>query len=228
MVQKSPKRRGRPRGYDPAVALARAMDVFWDAGYAAASLDDLSAATGMNRPSLYGAFGDKQALYLKTLGEYRAGGKLHAALTQDETLRASLHRVYTAAISIYLAGENGPRGCFLIGTALTASVLDPKVRATFFGALGEIDAEFEARIRRAQRDNELPRSANPPALARLAAAVLHTLAIRARAGAPRALLETIAADGIALICGPRSHARRRIAPQEPGDGSENRKGRRSR
>jgi hypothetical protein len=86
------------------------------------------------------------------------------------------------------------------------------VRATFFDALGEIDAEFEARIRMAQPDNELPRTTNPPALARLAAAVLHTLAIRARAGASRALLETIAADGIALICGSRSHARRRIAP----------------
>ena len=74
MVQKKtsePKRRGRPRAYDPAQALARAADTFWKAGYAGTSLDDLSEATGMNRPSLYAAFGDKRDLYLKTLEHYR-------------------------------------------------------------------------------------------------------------------------------------------------------------
>ena len=74
MVQKkstdhttAPKKRGRPRSYDPETALARAAAVFWKAGYAGTSLDDLSQATGMNRPSLYAAFGDKRDLYLKTL-----------------------------------------------------------------------------------------------------------------------------------------------------------------
>jgi AcrR family transcriptional regulator len=67
MVQKETKRRGRPPAYVPEVALARATDAFWSAGYAATSLDELAAATGMNRPSLYGAFGDKHDLYLKTL-----------------------------------------------------------------------------------------------------------------------------------------------------------------
>ena len=61
-VAPAPKRRGRPRGYEPEVALARALDVFWKDGFAATSLDDLSAATGMNRPSLYGAFGDKREI----------------------------------------------------------------------------------------------------------------------------------------------------------------------
>src|SRR5580765_5390194 len=66
-----PKRRGRPRAYEPDVALARALDVFWKDGFAATSLDDLSAATGMNRPSLYGAFGDKRELYKKSYENYR-------------------------------------------------------------------------------------------------------------------------------------------------------------
>ena len=59
-TERPPKRRGRPRAYDPQVALARAAAVFWKAGYAGTSLDDLVAATGMNRPSLYAAFGDKR------------------------------------------------------------------------------------------------------------------------------------------------------------------------
>ena len=74
------KRRGRPRAYEPQVALARAAAQFWKAGYAGTSLDDLVAATGMNRPSLYAAFGDKRDLYLKTLEYYREEGR---ALARD-------------------------------------------------------------------------------------------------------------------------------------------------
>src|SRR6185503_13287769 len=82
MVQKNvkepkaePKRRGRPRAYDPDTALARAAATFWKAGYAGTSLDDLVEATGMNRPSLYAAFGDKREIYLKTLEHYREGSR---------------------------------------------------------------------------------------------------------------------------------------------------------
>src|SRR5215472_785481 len=71
MVQKEEERRlGRPREYDPKVALQRATEAFSDAGFSGTSLDDLSARTEMNRPSLYAAFGDKEALYLKTLENY--------------------------------------------------------------------------------------------------------------------------------------------------------------
>ena len=67
----APRKRGRPRAYDPDQALERARNVFWDEGYASSSLDELGAAMSMNRPSLYGAFGDKEALYLRTLEGYR-------------------------------------------------------------------------------------------------------------------------------------------------------------
>ncbi len=66
-----PKRRGRPRAYQPEIALGKALDLFRKDGFAATSLDDLSAATGMNRPSLYGAFGDKRELFIKSYRRYR-------------------------------------------------------------------------------------------------------------------------------------------------------------
>src|SRR5688572_30717433 len=99
MVQKEkdePKKRGRPRGYDPATAVARAANTFWKAGYAGSSLDDLSAATGMNRPSLYAAFGDKRDLYLKTLEYYRdeARALARAALADRPPLKVFLKRFY--------------------------------------------------------------------------------------------------------------------------------------
>src|SRR3982074_382488 len=67
-----PKRRSRPRAYQPDVALGKALDLFRKDGFAATSLDDLSAATGMNRPSLYGAFGAKRQLYINSYGRYPA------------------------------------------------------------------------------------------------------------------------------------------------------------
>ena len=69
-MEQTQKRRGRPREYDPELALAKARDTFWRAGYAATSLDELSDAMDMNRPSLYAAFGDKETLFLRALEGY--------------------------------------------------------------------------------------------------------------------------------------------------------------
>jgi AcrR family transcriptional regulator len=210
MVQKqTPKPRGRPRAYDPDAALAQVMDTFWDAGYAATSLDDLSAATGMNRPSLYGAFGDKRSLYLKALERYRAASRaaLKEALALDQPLREALRRVYAAALSIYLSGGKAARGCFLIGTAATEAVGNPEVRAIFAASVRGLDEAFEARIRFARDRGELKPDADPAALAKLASAVLHTLAIRSRAGEPRAALEATAEAAVELICGSPSSTR---------------------
>src|ERR1044072_9306933 len=130
MVQKKPKaepaaakKRGRPRAYDHDTALARAAATFWKAGYAGTSLDDLSEATGMNRPCLYAAFGDKRDLYLKTLEHYRDGGGAltPAGLAGGPPLRVFLKRFYDGALDLYL-GE-GPRGCYSIGTAATVAAV---------------------------------------------------------------------------------------------------------
>ena len=213
MVQKSvkaaprpataaPSRRGRPRAYDPDTALAQIRDTFWDRGFAAASLDDLSAATGMNRPSLYGAFGDKRALYLETIARYRdlARQAMAEALGGDRPLRQALARVYESALDLYFSGGGEPRGCFLIGTGVAESVRDPEVRQAVGAALAEIDDAFAARIRQAQKAGELPKSANAAALAKIASAVLHSLAARSRAGDSRKDLEATVETALDLIC----------------------------
>ena len=109
MEQKAePKRRGRPRAYDPQAAIARAAETFWKAGYAGTSLDDLVEATGMNRPSLYAAFGDKRDLYLKTLEHYRDEGRALArhALAGEPTLRVFLKRFYDKALDALSRGRS--------------------------------------------------------------------------------------------------------------------------
>ena len=204
MVQKSPMRRGRPRAFDPDAALAQAVDAFWDAGFAATSLDDLTAATGMNRPSLYGAFGDKQALYRKAFDLYleRTRAAMADAFGGDRPLRADLRRAYDIGISIYLSGGSGPRGCFIIGTAVAQAVTDPDTRAALADTLREIDHAFAARIARAQRGGELSADADPAKLAKLASATLYSLTIHARAGEGRSALKAIAGAAVDVICGP--------------------------
>src|SRR5512138_2575821 len=92
----APKKRGRPRAYDPDLALTKAMDVFWKDGFAGTSLDELSAATGMNRPSLYGAFGDKRELYIKAYQQYReeARAAMVEIFRQEMPVRQRLERIF--------------------------------------------------------------------------------------------------------------------------------------
>ena len=125
-----PKRRGRPRAYQPEIALGKALDLFRKDGFAATSLDDLSAATGMNRPSLYGAFGDKRELYIKSYQRYRADARAAMIdIFRDKLpIRQRLERIYAAALDIYLSGEAGPRGCFTVMTAASEAVADPDIR----------------------------------------------------------------------------------------------------
>jgi AcrR family transcriptional regulator len=195
-----PKRRGRPRAYDPQVAIARAADVFWKAGYAGTSLDDLVAATGMNRPSLYAAFGDKRELYLKTLEHYRDEGRALAreALADAPTLRAFLERFYAKVLDLYL--EGGPRGCFSIGTAATVAAVDDGVREFLADSTRTTDAFLRQQIEKARQRGELSRDADPAALAYLATATLHTLAIRTRAGLSRKELDPLVQAMIDVIC----------------------------
>jgi AcrR family transcriptional regulator len=199
----APKKRGRPRSYEPEQALGRALDLFRQSGFAATSLDDLSAATGLNRPSLYGAFGDKRELYIKSFARYRADARarITAAIAGETPVRQRLKRLYDTTLDIYLSGENGPRGCFTVMTTASEAIADPDIRAMVQDTLGELDKAFAGLLRQAQKQGELPASADPQLLGQLAAATLHTLSIRARAGTPRPALDKIADAAIALICG---------------------------
>src|SRR5712671_2095093 len=197
----APKRRGRPRTYEPDVALGKALDLFRKDGFAATSLDDLSAATGMNRPSLYGAFGDKRALYLKSYARYRADARAAMLdIFRDELpIRERLGRIYAVALGIYLSGEAGPRGCFTVMTAASEAISDPEIRAMVLEGLSELDKAFAACFRLGKENGELPASADPLVLAQLASATIHTIAIRARARVPRKQLEAIVNGAIDVM-----------------------------
>ncbi len=192
-----PRPRGRPRGFDRDTVLRAALQRFRTHGFAATSLDDLASATGIARPSLYAAFGDKRALYLEALDrthdwlvETFAG--LHEAKLP---LRKVLRAIFRATIDTYMTGELGPSGCIAINTAVAEAVTDPDIRAALARVIALEDAEIEKALADAG-------SASARAHAHIVTSVMHSLSVRARAGEPREALEGIAAECIELIAGP--------------------------
>lgn len=185
-------KRGRPPTYERRKALAAITEAFWTNGYASTSLDDLAAATGMVRPSLYAAFGDKRAMYLAALGEVR--GMIAAeldALTKEPDLEVALRTFYARAIEAYLSGGAHPRGCLAICTATVAATAHQDIRAELHDIIAAIDHALEARIAASLPDTSAAR-AHAKATALLASATLHSLAIRARAGFSRDELVSLA------------------------------------
>ena len=225
IVQKDPpRRRGRPRAYDPERALDAATAAFWRSGYAGTSLDDLTASAEMNRPSLYAAFGDKQALYLQTIERYRtaAVAAITHQLAQPRPLADTLRTIYRGALDLYRAGEPDPRGCYLSSTATAAAMDDPEVRAALLASHQAFDRAFAGRFAAARDAGELPRDADPELLGALATGVIHTLAVRARAGETRRHLEQIADAAVAQLCGAAAEVRPAAGGGDPRGSGQSR------
>jgi AcrR family transcriptional regulator len=204
MVQNKHLARGRPRLYEPDVALARAMEVFWARGYAATSLDDLSEAMGMNRPSIYAAFGDKSELFRKALCRYEqdANQAIECALAPERPLRDCLRALIAALLGSFCSGGDAPRGCFMNTVAAAEATRSPEIRAVVADAVRKMESVLLARIERAREDGEIDASAKPRDLAVLATGLIHSLSIRARTGEPPAELERVVEVFLDAICGP--------------------------
>jgi TetR/AcrR family transcriptional regulator, copper-responsive repressor len=156
---------------------------------------------GMNRPSIYAAFGDKRALYRVAVADYaEASGRwLESALAGTRPLRDDLVSAYRIARDFYLAGQDGPRGCFLLGTAVTESRSDDEVRRIVEETMSAFTETFTKRFERAEREGELSPHA-PGALAQIATATLNTLSVRARTGAHREVLDGLIDAAVDVIC----------------------------
>jgi TetR/AcrR family transcriptional regulator, copper-responsive repressor len=190
--------RGRPRTFITDEVLDRVRVVFMEKGFAAASLDDLATASGLNRPSLYAAFGDKEQLYIHTLRFYGARSieGLDAILAEKGTIQNRLGKVYKASIDLYTAPPHRP-GCLIVGTAAVEAPTHPKIAAV----ATELLAAIEKSLERAFAASDLAAVPTPVARARMAGAILYAIAIRARLGTKAAELRPFAASMVQAICG---------------------------
>jgi AcrR family transcriptional regulator len=177
-------RRGRPRSFDRGRALERAMHLFWRKGYEATSVSDLTRAMGINPPSLYAAFGDKERLYLEALGRYQQRRVESMANWFDEepTAKAAMRRLLTEAAR-ELARAGAPRGSMLVFSAMQCS--SDSLQAELAERRASMRAILKARIDRGLREGELPRGTDTEALVDFYSAVFQGMSIQARAGVPR-------------------------------------------
>jgi AcrR family transcriptional regulator len=183
--------KGRPREFDVEKALDRALKVFWRKGYEGASLPELTRAMGINRPSLYAAFGNKEALFRKVLDRYAEGPAAYfrAALTEP-TARAVAERLLGEAVDL-LTGPRGPRGCLLVHGALACGEAAEPVRRELAARRAAGEAAIRRRFERARAEGDLPAGACPADLARYVVTVLRGLAVEAAGGAGREELRRV-------------------------------------
>ncbi len=183
---------GRPREFDLDQALDRALTVFWEKGYEGATLPDLTAAMGINRPSLYAAFGNKESLFCQVLQRYMAGpaGYVAAAL-HAPTAREVAEQVWAGAIRL-VANPRHPRGCLIVQGALACGDGAAAARRAAADCRAAGVNALRRRFQRAKGEGDLPADASAADLARFVAAVTYGLSVQAASGASRAELTRVA------------------------------------
>jgi AcrR family transcriptional regulator len=190
-IKKSAAQKGRPRAFDTDEALDRALQVFWHKGYQGTSLSDLTRAMGINRPSLYAAFGDKEALFRKALDRYAEGPAAYVReALKEPTARAVVERLLDGAIKL-LTDPRNPQGCLTVQGALSCGEAANTVRQELISRRAAGEAAIRERLKRAKSDGDLPSDSNPADLARYFTTVIHGMAVQAAGGASRAELRRV-------------------------------------
>jgi AcrR family transcriptional regulator len=190
-TKQRPRPRGRPRAFDEDAALGAALRVFWEKGYEGASLPDLTRAMGINRPSMYAAFGNKAALFRLALDRYERGpGAYVCEALAAPTARAVAEKLLLGAADLQCDRRN-PRGCMMVNAALTCGGDDPVGRELATRRKAGDDL-IRKRFERAAAEGDLPKGADPATLARYVGTVVRGMAVQAAGGASHAQLRAVA------------------------------------
>jgi AcrR family transcriptional regulator len=187
---------GRHREFDVEKALDAATCVFWRKGYEGASYADLTEATGVERPALYSAFGNKEALFRKALVRYyeRYLDYFPVALELPTAREAVTYLLYSA---VDLNTRYPDRtGCLGINGVLAGSDEAEPVRQALIEARAAAEVQLRERLERAKSEGDLPKTAKPDALAAFVLAVLHGIAVQAKAGFSRETLKAVAEQAL--------------------------------
>ncbi|HVZ29754.1 MAG TPA: TetR/AcrR family transcriptional regulator [Asticcacaulis sp.] len=200
------KRRGRPRAFDPEAVLETVLELFWENGFTATSLDDIAAATGVSRPSLAAAFGDKQALYIKAMERYQAriAEQLDQVLTCNGCeggVRGIINRYFDTMIRAYTGEADHPLGCAFMCTALNEAPQHESILEMLQGTIENFDRRFEEFFTTAKDMGFLRPDSDPKILTQMISGLTSNLLVRARAGASRQDLQRITDQTTAFLFG---------------------------
>lgn len=193
VAKKAAKPRGRPLSFDREAALEQAMHVFWERGYEAASIADLTAAMGITPPSLYTAFGDKEKLFLEAIERYALGPGSAGprALAEEPTARGAIQRWLQEAAE-ELTRPCHPKGCMVVMATTNCSVAAEHVQTALAKRRAGAMAALKARIEQAISSGELPADTDAQALSNFYSTVYQGMSMQAKDGATHSsLLATV-------------------------------------
>ena len=183
---------GRPRAFDIDKTLDLALQVFWRHGYEGASLPSLTKAMGINKPSLYATFGNKEALFRKVLDRY---GEVQAAYIREAlaapTARAVVERLLTGAVEV-LGNPQNPRGCLAVQGALACGEGADCIRKELAARRRAREVALRQRLQRAKSEGDLATDSDPADLARFVMTVIQGMCVQAAGGTSRKELQRVA------------------------------------
>lgn len=201
MTTETKKLRGRPRVFDPDEALDKALQIFWSRGYEGTSLAELTETLGVNKPSLYAAFGNKEELFMKALSRYTTGPVAFVReVINEPTARAVAQRfLYEAAD--FLTQPSHPKGCMVVQGALSGGESAEMVKKVLIQYRAAYENLLTKRFEEAKQAGDLSGDANPQALAKYLATLHQGMSVQATSGASKE--ELLAIADLALSVWPR-------------------------
>ncbi|EAQ33296.1 TetR/AcrR family transcriptional regulator [Idiomarina baltica] len=184
--------RGRPCAFNKEEALGKALELFWRNGYEGTSLSDLTKVMGINKPSLYSAFGNKEQLFLQAIDLYekRPGAFFYSAMDQKTAYLVVQSMLRGAADS--MANGEHPQGCVVVQGALSCSEASATVKEALIKRRLEEQQELQKRFEQAQQDGDLPQHIDAANLASYIGTVLQGMCVQANNGASTAELYAVA------------------------------------
>ena len=185
-------RAGRPRGFCVEDALDRAMTVFWRNGYEGASMSELTAAMGINSPSLYACFGNKQGLFRAVLERYDERRKSFMDYVMTAPDAAQMAERFLHGMADFAADTSGknPPGCLLLQSGLSCG--EEKIPDELARHRAEKEAALRGKLEEAHKTGQLSKDANPASLARYLMTVSNGICVQAASGASAKELHDVA------------------------------------
>ena len=206
---------GRPRSFDKDKALDQAMEVFWRKGYEGASLSDLTKVMGINPPSLYAAFGNKEGLLKAALDRYAEQRKGFLRTAFNEPTARKVAECLLRGVADFHTNPDNPPGCLFTQGGLACGDGAEMIPRELASRRAQMEAAVRERFERAKQEGDLPRDADPAALARYLSTVMQGMGVQAAAGATREQLQQTVDFALAAFPPPARVRRARKQPVRP-------------